>query len=162
MGIPEVEATVAPKWVVAANHAETGGEDAVVEAPVVSTGGKAGRWQAITDSTTIESSLVELKEKGATAQDKRYLYVDCIKRTTAVLGLGVEVIEPELMNKLVSSFVTQVERAASVGSGRGVGVRNPEVVRLPSSSRSTGGRKVGSHERFSAAGSRAGAQTGDR
>ena len=51
------------------------------------TGGQAGRWQAITDTTTIESSLVDLKEKKATPQYRRFLYVDCIKRTTAALGL---------------------------------------------------------------------------
>ena len=50
------------------------------------TGGQAGRWQVITDTTTIESSLVALKEKGATPQDRRVFYVDCIKRTTAALG----------------------------------------------------------------------------
>ena len=30
----------------------------------------------------------------------------------------------------------------------GIGVGNPDVVRLPASSRSTGRRQVGSHERF--------------
>ena len=64
-------------------------EDVIREAPVVPTGDQAGRWQAITDTTTIESSLVDLKEKGATPQDRRFLYVDCIKRTTAALGVGV-------------------------------------------------------------------------
>ena len=38
---------------------------------------------------------------------------------------------------------------------------NPDVVRLLASSRSTGRKQVGSHERFSEAGSRAHAQTGD-
>ena len=50
------------------------------------TGGQASRWQAITDTTTIGSSLVDLKEKGATPQDRRFLYIDCIKITTAALG----------------------------------------------------------------------------
>ena len=128
------------------------------------TGGQAGRWPAITDTTTIESFLVDLKEKGATPQDRRFLYVDCMKRTTAALGVGVETIEPDhhlLLNHLVTSFVTQVERAASVGSRAGIAVGNPYFVRLPASSRSTGRRQVGSHERFSEAGSRAHAQTGD-
>ena len=55
----------------------------------------------------IESSLVDLKEKGATSQDRRFLYVNCIKRTTAALGVGVETIEPNhhLLNHLVTSFV---------------------------------------------------------
>ena len=119
------------------------------EAPVVPTGGQASRWQAITDAITIESSLVDLKEKGATPQDRRFLYVDCIKRTTAALGVGVETIEPDhLLNHLVTSFVTQVERAASVGLGAGIAVGNPNVVRLPASSRSTGRGQVGIHDRF--------------
>ena len=77
--------TVASNWAIARNHAATVEEDATREAPVVPTGGQAGRWQAITDTTTIESSLVDLKEKGATPQDRRFLYVDCIKRTKAAL-----------------------------------------------------------------------------
>ena len=79
-------ATVAPKWAIARDHAATVEEDVIREAQVVPTGGQAGRWQAITDTTTIESSLVDLKEKGATLQDRRFLHVDCIKRTTAALG----------------------------------------------------------------------------
>ena len=154
---------VAPKWEIARNHAPTVEEDAIREAPVVPTGGQAGRRQAITDTTDIESSLVDLMEKGATPPDRRFLYVDCIKRTPAALGVGVETIEPDphLLNHLVTSFVAQVKRAASVGSGAGIAVGNPDVVRLPVSSRSTGRRQVGSHERFSEAGSRAHAQTGD-
>ena len=156
-------ATVAPKWAIARNHAATVEEDAIREAPVVPTGGQAGRWQAITDTTTIESSLVHLKEKGATPQDRRFLYVDRIKRITAALGVGVEIIELDhhLLNHLVTSFVAHVERAASVGLRAGIAVGNVDVVQLPASSRSTCRRQVGSHERFSEAGSRAHAQTGD-
>ena len=79
-------ATVAPKWAIARNHAATVEEDIIKEAPVVPTGGQAGKWQAITDTTTIESCLVDLKEKRATPQDRRVLYLYCIKRTTAALG----------------------------------------------------------------------------
>ena len=155
-------ATVAPKWVIARNHVVTVEEEAIREAPVVPTEDQAGRWQAITDTTTIESSLVDLKEKRATPQDRRFLYVDCIKRTTAALGVGVETIEPDhLLNHLVTSFVAQVGRAARVGSEAGIAVGNPDVVRLSASSRNTSRRQVGSHERFSEARSRAHAQTGD-
>ena len=45
-------ATVALKWVIARNHAATVEEDAVREAPVVPTGGQAGRRHAITNTTT--------------------------------------------------------------------------------------------------------------
>ena len=155
-------ATVALKWAVARNHAATVEEDAIREAPVVPTGGQAGGRQVITDTTTIDSSIVDWKEKGATPQDRRFLYVDYIKRTTAALGVGVETIEPDhLLNHLVTSFVAQVERAASVGPRAGIAVGNPDVVRLPASSRSTDKRQVGSHERFSEVESRAHAQTGD-
>ena len=79
------------------------------------------------------------------------------------LGCGVKTIEPDhhLLNHLVTSFVAQVERAASVGSRAGIAVGNPDVVRLPASSRSTDRKQVGSHERFSETGSRTHAQTGD-
>ena len=79
------------------------------------------------------------------------------------MDVGVETIEPDhyLLNHLVTSFVAQVERAASVGSRAGIAVGNLYFVRLPASSRSTGRRQIGSHERFSEAGSRAHAQTGD-
>ena len=155
-------AAVAPKWAIARNHVAMKEEDVIGEALVVPTGGQAGRWEAITDITTIESSLIDLKEKGATPQGTRFLYVDCIKRTTAALGVGVETIEPDhhLLNHLVTSFVAQVERAASVGSRAGIAVGNPDVVRLPASSRSAGRRQVGSRERFSEARSRAYAQAG--
>ena len=161
-GLRPMTATIAPKWGIARNHAATVEEDAIREAPVVPTGNQAGTWQATTDTTTVESSLVDLKEKAATPQDRRVLYVDCIKRTTAALGVEVETIEPDhLLNHLVASLVAQVGRAASVGSRVGIAVGNPGVVWLPASSRSTGRRQVGSHERFSEAGSRAHAQTGD-
>ena len=120
-------ATVAPKWAIARNHAATVEEDAIREAPVVPTGGQAGRWQAITDTTTIESSLVDLKKKGATSQNRRFLYVDCIKRTTAALGVMVETIEPDhhLLNHLVTSFVAQVERGSTIGEGGDTTISSP-------------------------------------
>ena len=54
------------------------------------------------------------------------MYVDCIKRTIAALGVGVETIEPHhhLLNHLVTSFMAQVERAASEGSRAGIAVGN--------------------------------------
>ena len=57
-------ATVAPKWAKARNHAAAVEEDVIREAPVVPTGGQAGRWQAITDTTTIEYALVSVPTIG--------------------------------------------------------------------------------------------------
>ena len=156
-------ATVAPKWAIVKNHAATVEEDIIREAPVVPTGGQAGRWQAITDTTTIESSLVDLKEKGAAPQDRRFLCVDCIKRTTAALGCRGRNnrSRPPPAEPPRNVLRGKVERATSVGLRAGIAVGNPDVVRLPTSSRSTGRRQVGSHKRFSETGSRAHAQTGD-
>ena len=155
-------ATVAPKWAIARNHAPTVEEDAIREAPVMPTGGQAGRWQAITDTITIGSSLVDLKEKGATPQDRRFL-CRLYKENHSSLGCRGRNNQPDhhLLNHLVTSFVAKVERAASIGSRAGIVVGNLDVVQLPASSRSTGRRQVGSHERFSEAGSKAHAQTGD-
>ena len=51
------------------------------------TGGQAGRWQAIADTTTIGSSLVDLKEKGTTPHDRRFSYV-AVLLDNAYLSLG--------------------------------------------------------------------------
>ena len=79
-------AKFAPKWAIARNHAATVEEDAIRKAPVVPTEGQAGRWQAITDTTTIESSLVDLKEKGATPQDRRFFACRLYKENQSSLG----------------------------------------------------------------------------
>ena len=104
-----------------------------------------------------------LANKEGYATGQTVFYVDCIKRTTTAVGVGVETVEPDhhLLNHLVTAFVAQVEREASVGSRAGIAVGNPDVVRLPASSRSTDRRQVGIQERFSEAGSRAQAQSGD-
>ena len=93
-------ATVAPKWAIARNHAATVEEDVIREAPVVPTGSQAGRWQAITDTTTIESSLVDLKEKGATPQDRRFLYVESTANAKAPRTLQVHVVRPNTIQEL--------------------------------------------------------------
>ena len=81
-------ATVAPKWAIARNHAATVEEDVIGEAPVVPTGGQAGRWQAITDTTTIESSLVDLKEKGAAQRDRRFFVCRLYKENHSSPGVS--------------------------------------------------------------------------
>ena len=84
--ITDWPATVAPKWAIARNHAATVEEDAIREAPVVPTGGQAGRWQAITDTTTIESSLVDLKEKGGYATGQTVFLCRLYKENHSSLG----------------------------------------------------------------------------
>ena len=79
---------VAPKWAIARNHAATMEEDVIREASVVPTGGQAGRWQAITDTTTIEPSLVDLKEKGATPQDRQFFVCGLYKENHSNFGVS--------------------------------------------------------------------------
>ena len=81
-------ATVAPKWAIARIHAATVEEDVIREAPVVPTGGQAGRWQAITDTTFIESSLVDLKEKGATPQNRWFFLCRLYRENHSSLGVS--------------------------------------------------------------------------
>ena len=56
-------ATAAPRWAIARNHAATVEEDVIRETPVVPTEAQAGRWKPITDTTTIEFSLVDLRRR---------------------------------------------------------------------------------------------------
>ncbi|CAB1098138.1 unnamed protein product [Ectocarpus sp. CCAP 1310/34] len=145
-----------PTWAVALNHkALSEGEK---QAPLVATGrlqcategdeggGGAGagvQWDA--GNVTIESSLVQLKETGPTPQDRRFLYVDCLKEATAAVSLGVETVPPEALRALVRQFKQGVHQASRIGSSAGLAVANPAVVRLPTS-RDTGKRKRASHE----------------
>ena len=63
-------------------------EDIIRVAPVVPTGGQAGRWQAIADTTTIGSFLVDLKEKGATPQDGQFFVCRLYKENHSSLGVS--------------------------------------------------------------------------
>ncbi|CBJ29679.1 hypothetical protein Esi_0156_0053 [Ectocarpus siliculosus] len=145
-----------PKWAVTKNHeALSEGEQ---QAPLVATGrlqcatdgdkggGGAGggvQWDA--GNVTIESSLVQLKETGPTPQDRRFLYVDCLKEATAAVSLGVETVPPEALRALVQQFKQGVHQASRIGSSAGLAVANPAVVRPPTS-RDTGKRKRASRK----------------
>ena len=86
-----------PMWAVAKNHTPLTEDE--VQAPLVSTGGDGVRLKWNADNTTIEPSLVKLKETGPIPQDRRYLYVDCLKEATAAVGLGVEIVPPDARGK---------------------------------------------------------------
>eukprot|EP00904_Undaria_pinnatifida_P004019 jgi/Undpi1/13618/HiC_scaffold_9.g03272.m1 len=94
-------------WAVAKNHKPL--QAAELPAPLAATDGEQHasgdveggegaheggvRWNA--GDKTIESSLVQLKQTGPTPQDRRFLYVNCLKETTAAVSLGVETVPPE-------------------------------------------------------------------
>ena len=138
-----------PIWTVAKNHTPLTEDE--VQALLVSTVGDGVRLKWNADNTTIESSLMKLKETGPTPQDRRYLYVDCLKEATAAVGLGVETVPPDALRALVQQFVQGVNMAGRIGSRTGISVGNPHVVRQ-ASSRDSGKRKRGSHERGSVTG----------
>eukprot|EP00904_Undaria_pinnatifida_P011758 jgi/Undpi1/7712/HiC_scaffold_23.g10185.m1 len=112
------------------------------------------RWNA--GNETIESSLVQLKQTRPTPQDRRLLYVDFLKETTAAVNLGVETVPPEALRALVRQFKAGVVQAARLGSSAEssgpLPVANPKVVRLPSA-RGKGKRQRGSHESGNVVGS---------
>ncbi|CAN0472873.1 unnamed protein product, partial [Ascophyllum nodosum] len=114
-----------PIWTVAKNHTPLTEE---VQALLVSTVGDGVRLKWNADNTTIESSLMKLKETGPTPQDRRYLYVDCLKEATAAVGLGVETVPPDALRALVQQFVQGVNMAGRIGSRTGISVGNPHVV----------------------------------
>ena len=157
-----------PTWAVAKNHKPL--QAAELPAPLAATDGEQRasgdieggdgaheggvRWNA--GNETIESSLVQLKQTGPTPQDRRFLYVDCLKETTAAVSLRVETVPPEAVRALVQQFKAGVVQAArlesSAESSSPLPVANPEVVRLPSA-RGKGKRQRGSHESGNVVGS---------
>lgn len=149
---------VAPKWAAALNHRVPRAEDFVLEAPTVSAGGQGnqwevvhegatiepplrqnnlGRWQAIPRDGTVEYPVRQSTEQGGTSslQDRQFLYVDLLKRTTAAVSEGIEAVHPDTLRQLVASFVLQVRTASRIESRAGVSVASPDAaVRLPASS----------------------------
>ena len=58
---------------------------------------------------------MEFKETEPTPEDRRYLYVDCLKEATAALALGVETVPPDaLWALLVQQFVQGVNMAGEI------------------------------------------------
>ena len=101
-----------------------------------------------------------MKEHGPTVQDRRKLYVDLLKKSTAIVAKGVDTVDPETLRHMFATFEAQVEQAARIGSGTGVVVGNPDTVRLPAGKRLGSKRHKSSVEaRYSAAGTRKASQS---
>lgn len=108
-----------PKWSVARRHKGSGAEggEAIVDDP---TPPSEGRWKIIAEGETINYTLVRMKEHGPTIQDRRKLYVDLLKKSTAIVAKGVDTVDPETLRHMFATFEAQVEQAARIGSGTGV------------------------------------------
>ena len=108
----------------------------------------------------IQSTLVRMKENWPKVQDRRKLYVDLLKQSTAMIAQGVETVDAETLRQIFETCRTQINQAARIGLGAGLVVGNPDTVRLPAGRRLGNKRHKSSVEtRYSATGTRTASQS---
>ena len=93
------------------------------------------RWEAIAEGVTIQSTLVRMKEQGYTVQDRRKLYVDLVKISTAMVAKGVDTVDPDTLRHIFGTCEAQINQAARVGLQTRAVVGDPEPVCLPARKR---------------------------
>ena len=54
-----------------------------------------GTWQAIPENATIESRLQRVAQTGQSSQDRGLLYVEMLKKATAAVSFGVQLVPPD-------------------------------------------------------------------
>ena len=151
-GLRELEAwppEFKPQWMVALVHSGASKEDQV-RAPTVAVG---DTWKAIPENATIESRLQRVTQTRQSSQDRRLLYVEMLKKTTAVVSSGVQLVPPDTLRAIVKTFETSMNAAARISSGQGAVLGNPKAVRQPAA-RSKGAREKSSLEYGGAKGRR--------
>jgi len=134
---------------VALVHSGASKEDQV-RAPTVAVG---DTWQAIPENATIESRLQRVTQTGQSSRDRRLLYVEMLKKTTAVVSSGVQLVPPDTLRAIVKTFESSMNAAARISSGQGAVLGNPKAVRQPAA-RSKGAREKSSLEYGGAKGRR--------
>ena len=147
-GLRELEAwppECKPQWMVARNHAGASNENQV-RAPTVA---MVDTWQAIPaipENATIECTLQRRDaQTGQSSQERRLLYVEMLKRTSAAVSSGVQLVPPDTLRAIVQTFESSLNAAARISSGEGAVVGNPQAVRQPAA-RSQGSRQRSSIE----------------
>eukprot|EP00904_Undaria_pinnatifida_P003346 jgi/Undpi1/13011/HiC_scaffold_7.g02675.m1 len=147
-GLRELEAwppECKPQWMVARNHAGASDENQV-RAPTVA---MVDTWQAIPaipENATIECTLQRRDaQAGQSSQERRLLYVEMLKRTSAAVSSGVQLVPPDTLRAIVQTFESSLNAAARISSGEGAVVGNPQAVRQPAA-RSQGSRQRSSIE----------------
>lgn len=151
-GLRELEAwppDCKPQWMVALIHTDAS-KDSQVRAPTVVVG---DTWQAIPENATIETRLQKVAQAGHSSQDRRLLYVEMLKTTTATVSSGVQHVPPDVMRAIVKTFESSMKAAAMISSGQGAVLGNPQAVRQPAV-RSEGTREKSSLEYGGAMGRR--------
>ena len=102
--------------------------DDQVRAPTVAVG---VTWQAIPENATIESRLQKVAQTGQNSQDRRLLYVELLKKATAAVSSGVQLVPPDTMGAIVQTFESSMHTAAMIPSGQGAVLGDPLAVRQP-------------------------------
>ena len=143
-GLRELEAwppECKPQWMVALVHSGASNDDQVC-APTVAVG---ATWQAIPENATIESRLQKVAQTGQSSQDRRLLYVEMLKKATAAVSSGVQLVPPDTTRAFVQAFESSMHTAATISSGQGAILGNPLAVRHPAV-KSQGAREKSSLE----------------
>ena len=70
-------------------------------------------------------------QTGQSSQDRRLLYVEMLKRTTAAVSSGVQLVPPDTVRAIVQTFESSLNAAARISSGEGAVLGNPQAVRQP-------------------------------
>ena len=108
---------------VALVHSDAFKEDQV-RAPMVAVG---GTWQAISENATIESMLQRVAQTGQSSQDRLLLYEEMLKKATAAVSSGVQLVPPDTMRAIVQTFERSMNTAAMIFSGQGAVLGNPQL-----------------------------------
>ena len=157
-----------PRWVVSNRHAAREVDGAAGEGEGEGVGGCSGRWKSFVGSSqTVQTVLLDLKEKGPTDQDRQVLYADVTKKLGQAASILSDRFSPTVAVALVDQFLTMVNvQAGGVGTtttgGRGAALfmANPGTVRLPA--RTSNKRRPGAAERYTRGGSKRAATSGSQ
>ena len=162
-GTPEDEwpPAATPKRIAADHHGgAAAGTDGFQGTAASSVG---GGWKAFVGSSqTVQTVLLDLRQKGPTEQDKQVLYADVSKTLALTCSILSDSFSPDAAKALVNDFYasacTQAQAQTGVGGVGGLTafVGNPDTVRLPP--RAGNSRKRGAAE---GRGTRAGSKKTD-
>ena len=153
-----------PRWIVADRHAATAGALEGFEG-AAGDDGFAGGWKAFVGSSlTVQTVLLDLKEKRPTAQDRQVFYADVTKKHGQAASILSDSVSPAVAVALVDQFLATVSAQAGGAAATRTGgwgapyVANPGTVRLPA--RTSNKIRRGAAETYTRAGSKRAATSG--
>ena len=150
-----------PRWIVADRHAATAGAMEGFEG-AAGDDGFAGGWKAFVGSSqTVQTVLLDLKEKRPTAQDRQVVYADVTKKHGQAASILSDSVSPAVAVALVDQFLATVSAQAGGAAATRTGGslrRQPRHCRLPA--RTSNKRRRGAAEKYTRAGSKRAATSG--